>query len=136
MLHPDRTTVLSFDMGRSMPGLQARAQGAAARAKFLATPYRDFEARIRRQMVTLFGAHGFKPERDIAAIILNRWGHARLIQTPGFYYGQDGKPGPLERVKAGYGRVGIAHAELNGDQYWGKSVEYGRKAGEKAATMV
>jgi hypothetical protein len=28
----------------------------------------DFELRIRRQMMSLFASHGFKPERDIAAI--------------------------------------------------------------------
>ena len=96
----------------------------------------DFEVRIRRQMIRLFGAYGFNPPPDVAGIILNRWGHARLIQPPAFYYGQDVRASPLERVRAGYGRIAIAHSELNRAQYWGKAFEYGRKAGDKAASML
>jgi spermidine dehydrogenase len=135
-LHPDRPAVLSFYMGLPVPGLPAAAQGATSRARFLATPYTDFELKIRRQMVTLFGGHGFRPERDIAAIVLNRWGHARLIEPPGFHYGVAGKPSPLERVREGYGRVAIGHSELNGAQHWGSALEYGKRAGEKAATLL
>ena len=134
-LHPDRPAVLSFYMGLAIPGLPATVQGATSRAKFLATPYMDFELRIRRQMMSLFASHGFKPERDIAAIVLNRWGHARLIEPPGFHYGVEGRPSPLERVREGYGRVAIGHSELNGAQHWGSALEYGKRAGEKAAGM-
>jgi len=136
VLHPDRPAVLSFYMGLPIPGLPAAVQGATSRARFLATPYMDFEVRIRRQMMSLFGRHGFKPERDIAAIVLNRWGHARLIEPPGFHYGVDGRPSPLERVREGYGRVAIGHSELNGAQHWGSALEYGQRAGQKAAAMV
>ena len=135
-LHPDRPAVLSFYMGLPMPGLPAAVQGATSRAKFLATPYVDFELRIRRQMMSLFASHGFKPERDIAAIVLNRWGHARLIEPPGFHYGVEGRPSPLERVREGYGRVAIGHSELNGAQHWGSALEYGKRAGEKAAAAL
>jgi len=136
VLDPDRPAVLSFYMGLPIPGLPAAVQGATSRAKFLATPYMDFELRIRRQMMSLFASHGFKPERDIAAIVLNRWGHARLIEPPGFHYGVEGRPSPLERVREGYGRVAIGHSELNGAQHWGSALEYGKRAGEKAAAVL
>jgi spermidine dehydrogenase len=132
-LHPDKPAVLSFYLGLPVPGLPAATQGIAARARLMNTAYADFELLIRRQMLRLFGASGFKPKRDIAAIVLNRWGHARLIEPPGFHYGVDGKPSPLERVRQGYGRVSIGHSELNGAQHWGSALEYGRKAGERAA---
>jgi spermidine dehydrogenase len=132
-LHPDRPALLTFYMGLPVPGLPAATQGAAARARLLATSYADFELRIRRQMVELFGSLGFDPERDIAAIVLNRWGHARLIEPPGFHFGSGGKPSPLERVREGYGRIAIGHSELNGAQHWTSALEYGRKAGERAA---
>jgi len=136
VLHPDRPAVLSFYMGLPIPGLPAAVQGATSRARFLATPYMDFELRIRRQMISLFADHGFKPERDIVAIVLNRWGHARVIEPPGFHYGVEGRPSPLERVREGYGRVAIGHSELNGAQHWGSALEYGKRAGEKTAAML
>jgi spermidine dehydrogenase len=135
-LHPDRPAVLSFYLGLPIPGLPAAEQGAAARAQFLATPYSEFELRIRRQMTRMFAAYGFKPDQDIAAIVLNRWGHARLIEPPGFHYGRDGKASPLERVREGYGHLAIGHSELNGGQHWGSALEYGKKAGERAAAML
>jgi spermidine dehydrogenase len=135
-LHPDKPAVLTFYLGFPIPGMPAAAQGSAARAKLLATPYADFEVQIRRQLARLFGGHGFDPSRDIAAIVLNRWGHARLVQPPGFRYGIDGRPSPLERVREGYGRIAIGHSELNGGQSWDKAVLYGKKAGERAATLV
>ncbi len=135
-LHPDKPTVLTFYMGFPIPGLPAAAQGPAARAKLFATTYADMEVRIRRQLVRLFGSHGFDPARDIAAIVLNRWGHARLVQPPGFRYAADGGPGPLERVRRGYGRVAIGHSELNGSQSWDMAVSYGQKAGERVASLI
>jgi spermidine dehydrogenase len=133
-LHPDKPAVLSFYLGLPVPGLPAATQGMAARARLMNTTYADFELLIRRQMLRLFGASGFNPKRDIAAIVLNRWGHARLIEPPGFHYGIDGKPSPLERVRQGYGRISIGHSELNGAQHWGSALEYGRKAAERAAS--
>jgi spermidine dehydrogenase len=94
-LHPDKPAVLSFYLGLTVPGLPAATQGMAARARLMNTTYADFEVLIRRQMLRLFGASGFNPKRDIAAIVLNRWGHARLIEPPGFHYGVDGQPSPL-----------------------------------------
>jgi spermidine dehydrogenase len=135
-LHPDRPAVLTFYMGLPLPGLPAAQQGATARATLLATPYWDLEVRVRKQMTRMFGSYGFKPEHDIAAIVLNRWGHARLIEPPGFHYGRDGKPSPLERVREGYGQVAIGHSELNGAQHWGSALEYGKKAGERAAALL
>jgi spermidine dehydrogenase len=132
-LHPDKPAVLNFYLGLPVPGLSAAKQGMAARARLINTTYADFEVRIRRQMLRLFGASGFDPKRDIAAIVLNRWGHGRLIEPPGFHYGVDGKPSPLERVRQGYGRISIGHSELNGAQHWGSALEYGRKAAERAA---
>ncbi len=135
-LHPDKPAVLSFYLGFPVPGLPAATQGIAARARLINTSYADFELLIRRQMLRLFGASGFNPKRDIAAIVLNRWGHARLVEPPGFYYGVEGKPSPLERVRQGYGRISIGHSELNGAQHWGSALEYGRKAAERAAASA
>ena len=72
-LHPDKPAVLSFYLGLPVPGLPAATQGMAARARLMNTTYIDFELLIRRQMLRLFGASGFKPKHDIAAIALNRW---------------------------------------------------------------
>jgi spermidine dehydrogenase len=115
-MRPDDPTVLTFYMGLYAPGRPLAEQLAHGRQRLLDTSYADYERLIRRHMTRLFGAAGFDARRDIAGIILNRWGHARLVQPPGFYYGQDGRPSAREIVAAVYGSIAIGHSELGGHQ--------------------
>jgi spermidine dehydrogenase len=129
-LHPDKPTVLTFYLGLYTPGRSAGEQGNLGREKMLATSYMALERHIRSQMSNLFGDAGFDPAKDIAGIILNRWGHARVLQPPGFYYGKDGKPAAREIVQQGFGKIAIAHAELNGHQNATGALMQGRRAAE------
>ncbi len=130
--HPDKPTVLTFYLGLYTPGLSAYDQGVMARAKLLEASYADVELRIRKQMVTLFQDAGFNAKTDIAGIVLNRWGHARLLQPPGFHFGRDGKSAPREVVEKGYGKILIAHSGLNGHQNFTGAMGQGKRAAEQA----
>jgi spermidine dehydrogenase len=127
-LHPDKPTVLTFYLGLYTPGMKAYDQGVLGRAKLLEASYADVERQIRRQMDTLFHDAGFNAQADIAGIILNRWGHARLLQPPGFHFGTGGKPAPREVIEKGYGNVLIAHSELNGHQNFTGAMAQGKRA--------
>jgi spermidine dehydrogenase len=49
--------------------------------------------------------------RDLAGIILNRWGHAYLSAQPGFFFGKDGKPAPGEILRNHpHGRIAFANS--------------------------
>ena len=97
------------------PGLPTREQGIRGRAELLATPYREYERQIREQFTQMFSGAGFNPRRDIAAIILNRWGHAYLNPQPGFFFGSNGKPAPREVLRgAPFGRIAFANTDLAG----------------------
>ena len=134
-LDPERPIVLTFYTGLYRPGLAARAQADAGRKTLLETTYAAYEKRIRAQMTTLFAAAGFRASRDIAGIVLNRWGHARVIQPPGFFYGRDGKPSPREIVQAGFGKIAIAHSELNGHQNATGALQQGKRAAESVKVV-
>ncbi len=114
--HPDRPVMLTSYVPFLSPGLPAAAQCSAGRARLLAAPYRELERGMRAQLQEMFGAHGFDARRDVRALITNRWGHAYVCPQPGFFYGRDGKPAPRDVVRAGYGRIRFAHAELQGNQ--------------------
>jgi len=63
----------------------------------------------------LFSSLGFHSRRDIAGIILNRWGHAYLSAQPGFFFGKDGKPAPGEILRNHpHGRIAFANSDLTG----------------------
>jgi spermidine dehydrogenase len=83
--------------------------------ELITTSFRDYEQRIRQQLTDMFSAAGFNPQRDIAGIILNRWGHAYLSPQPGFFFGKDGKPAPREVLRsAPFGRIAFANTDLVG----------------------
>ena len=126
-LDPDRPMVLSFYTPFFYPGLPARTQCAMGRAELLGTSYAAYEKKIRDQMLKLFGAAGFDPERDVAGLILNRWGHAYSVPYPGFYGGAAGKA-PRDTIRRAYGRVAFGHSELDGLQHWGPAADEGRRA--------
>jgi len=63
----------------------------------------------------MFSRSGFDAKRDIAGIILNRWGHAYLNPQPGFFFGKDGKPAPSDVLRgAPFGRITFANTDLAG----------------------
>jgi spermidine dehydrogenase len=131
VLHPDKPTVLTFYLGLYAPGRPAAEQGDLGRKKLLGTTYSEYERQIRTQMTTLFHDAGFR-SKDLAGIVLNRWGHARILQPPGFYYGKDGHASPRETVEKGYGSIVIAHSELNGHQSATGALQQGKRAAEQA----
>ena len=70
---------------------------------------------IRQQFTDMFSGTGFEAERDIAGIVLNRWGHAYLSPQPGFFFGKDGKPAPRDVLRANpFGRIAFANTDLAG----------------------
>jgi len=112
---PDLPTVLTFFVDFAKPGLPARNQGQLGRAELLSTSFVDYERRIREQMTELFGASGFDARRDIAGIVLNRFGHAFINPQPGFFFGSDGKPAARDALRNGpFGRIAFSHSDLAG----------------------
>jgi spermidine dehydrogenase len=112
---PDSPTVLTLKVLYCYPGLPLPEQGSRGRAELLSTSFREYEAKIREQLVEMFSRSGFDPRRDIAGIILNRWGHAYVSPQPGFFFGKDGKPAPREILRmAPFGRIAFANTDLAG----------------------
>jgi spermidine dehydrogenase len=147
-LHPDEPIVLTFYAPIYKPGLGRKEQGIAGRAELLGTSFADYERQIREQMMTMFSASGFDPVKDIAGIILNRWGHAYTNPGPGFRFGLNrwghaytnpgpgfrfgvnDNPAPPDVIREPFGRIAIGHSELRGHQYWSGAAGEGRRAVE------
>jgi spermidine dehydrogenase len=63
----------------------------------------------------MFGDYGFDADRDIAGIITNRWGHAYIVDPPGFFFGKDGQKAPGEVIRnSPYGRIAFSNSDLSG----------------------
>ena len=135
-LDPDSPIILTFYVPFNQRGKSLADQGNAGRAELLGTTYREYEAQIRRQMLKLFGNSGFDADRDIAGIVLNRWGHAYVTAGPGFFYGRDGKPAPSDVLRRPVGNLTFAHSELSGHQNSGAAALEGSRAAKQVLSMM
>jgi spermidine dehydrogenase len=111
---PNKPAVMTFYVPFNNPGHPISVQGTLGRAELLSKSYSDYEKEIVEQMTLMFADYGFNARRDIAGIVLNRWGHAYISPQPGFHFGKDGKDAPKEIVKKGYNRIQFGHSELSG----------------------
>jgi spermidine dehydrogenase len=114
-ISPDSPVVLTLKVLYSYPGYSTEEQGHRGRGEMLATSFREYERRIREQFTEMFASAGLDAQRDIAGIILNRWGHAYLSPQPGFFFGKDREPAAREVLrKAPFGRIAFANTDLAG----------------------
>jgi spermidine dehydrogenase len=115
-IHPSQPAVLTLKVIYPSPGMPIEEQGRRGRMELLATSFKDYERQIRQQFDDMFSRAGFDPARDIAGIVLNRWGHAYVSPPPGWYYGSNGKPGPRDVLRgAPFGRIAFANTDLSGN---------------------
>jgi spermidine dehydrogenase len=135
-LDPDKPNLFTFYVPFNQYGLSLVEQGHVGRAKLFSTSYRMYETQIRQQMTTLFGSAGFEPARDIAGIVMNRWGHAYCNAGPGFYTPKNGKPTPADLLRQPIGRLTFAHSELNGNQHWPIAAGEGHRAALQVIEML
>ncbi len=135
-LDPDSPAILTFYVPFNRRGHSRAEQGALARQELFSTSYRDYEIQIRQQMVKLFGDAGFDPARDIAGIVLNRWGHAYVTAGPGFFFGTGGRPAPSDVLRQPLGKLAFAHSELSGHQNAGAAALEGKRAAEQILGLL
>jgi spermidine dehydrogenase len=128
-ISPDSPVVLTLKVLYSYPGASTESQGNRGRAEMLSTSFKDYEEQIREQFSEMFSSAGFNAQRDIAGIILNRWGHAYLSPQPGFFFGQGGHPAPRELLRsAPFGRIAFANTDLAGAMDHRYSILEGQRA--------
>lgn len=135
-LDPSKPFVLTMYNAYCIPGVPFPNQCTAARMAMFSTPYSEIERAVKAQFTEMFGDYGFNADRDIAGIIANRQGHAYIVDPPGFFFGKNGKPSPLDVMKQQYGRISFGHAELSGAQMWETAAHEGERAARQALERI
>ncbi len=134
---PDSPLVLSLKVLYSYPGLSTEEQGHRGRREMIGTSFREYERQIREQFDAMFAGAGFDAQRDIAGIVLNRWGHAYLNPQPGFFFGRNGQPAPREILRrAPFGRIAFANTDLAGAMDHRYSILEAKRAVEQLLDQV
>ncbi|ABQ67441.1 FAD dependent oxidoreductase [Rhizorhabdus wittichii RW1] len=135
-LTPDTPLMLTFYIPVLKRGEDPDLQGALARMDIMQWSYADIERRLRTQMNDIFGPSGFEARRDIAGIVVNRWGHAYSAPRPGFFFAADGSASPQQLLQTPHGRVVFCHSELEGRQSMANAMLQGRRGALDALNIL
>lgn len=131
-LTPDSPIILTFYIPFLHPDADPAVQGSLGRAELLGASYADFERQILGQMSEMFGPAGFDARRDVAGIVLNRWGHAYFAPPLGFFFGAPGRAPPHQVLREAHGRIIFAHSELQGNMNMAHAMLEGRRGALQA----
>jgi spermidine dehydrogenase len=118
---PDQPVVLdclhaAVDGDRELHVFERLKRG---RYTMLERPFAEYEEHTRAQLLAAWGDHGFDPDRDIAAITVNRWPHGyaweytHLWDEPGWSRGA----GPHVIARQQLGRISIANSDAEAFAY-------------------
>lgn len=135
-LTPDNPIVLTFYIPFLYPDADPTLQGSLGRAQLLSTSYAEFERQLLEQMSAMFGAVGFDAKRDVAGVVLNRWGHAYFAPPLGFFFGPPGQPPGHEVLRKPHGRIILAHSELQGNMNMAHAMLEGRRGALQAVELL
>jgi spermidine dehydrogenase len=135
-LSPDTPTVLTLKILFAKPGRSLAEQVNTGRYTLMTTPFSVYEKQLRDLFTNMFGKQGFDGRRDLAGIILNRWGHAYLVPQPGFFFGRNGQPAPSELMRNHpFGRIAFANSDLSGIMDHRASITEGHRAVRQVVSL-
>jgi spermidine dehydrogenase len=112
------------------PGRPAREQHAMGRMELYTTTFETMERNIRDQLARTLGGGGFDPDRDIAAITVNRWPHGYAYEYNSLFdsFWLEGGETPCEVARKPYGRISIANADAGAYAYTDEAINQAYRA--------
>jgi spermidine dehydrogenase len=126
---PDEPTLLHLTRTPCRPGLSMREQYIAGRMELFNTPFATFERNIRDQLGRMLAGGGFDPERDIEAIIVNRWSHGYGYEYDPLFdpdWPHDARPNVIGRKP--FGRITIANSDSGATAYTDVAIDQAHRA--------
>lgn len=126
---PDEPTLLHLTRTPCRPGMSIREQYIAGRMELFNTPFATFERNIRDQLGRMLAGGGFDPERDIEAIIVNRWSHGYGYEYVSLFdpdWPQSARPNVVGRKP--FGRITIANSDSGATAYTDVAIDQAYRA--------
>jgi spermidine dehydrogenase len=127
---PDEPIVVHMMKTPCHPGLPARQQHSQGRMELYTTAFETIERNIRDQLARTLGAGGFDPDRDIAAITVNRWPHGYAYEYNSLWdpFWLEGGETPCEVARKPHGRIAIANSDAGAYAYTDEAINQAWRA--------
>lgn len=123
--HPDKPIVMTLYAPFPVSGLPLESQGGVARSRMFETSFAEYEKQILARLTLMFGPAGFDADKDVAGLVLNRWGHAFVTPPPGFFFAEEGQMAPVDVMNEPHGRIAFGQ---NGLESWAGAFAAGERA--------
>jgi spermidine dehydrogenase len=128
---PDDPIVVLMLRTPCLPGAATeRDQHRAGRAELQGTRLEVFETHVRDQLGRALGAGGFDADKDIAAIIVNRWPHGYAYEYNPLYDPWDipesSRPHVIGRQR--FGPIAIANSDSGAAAYTDSAIDQAHRA--------
>ena len=128
---PDNPIVVHMLRVPCLPGAPTeRDQHRAGRAELLRTSLHEFETNVRDQLGRALAPGGFDADKDIAAIIVNRWPHGYSYEYNPLYdeWGvpENSRPHVIGRQR--FGPIAIANSDAGAAAYTDSAIDQAYRA--------
>jgi spermidine dehydrogenase len=102
-----------------------------ARRELYVRPFGDFEAALRQELTRILGPGGFDPDRDIAQITVNRWGHG-YAYDPNPMSDPNSTGNESQTARAPIGRISLAGSDAAWEAYAHAAIDQAHRAAAEA----
>jgi spermidine dehydrogenase len=109
-------------------GLSNVQQFRLGRQLLLNTPFEEYERRISDQLDRMLGPGGFRSDRDICAITVNRWPHGYAYSADSLFDPESTGPEPYEIARRRCGNVAIANSDAGWNSYTHEAIDQAWRA--------
>ncbi|MCH3697310.1 NAD(P)-binding protein [Campylobacter lari] len=120
--------VFASMQGIDLEGMDARDRARVGRNLLFTMSFEEHEKIIRDQLQGMLGSAGFDHERDIKAIVVNRWGHCYSYTENSLFDDSEEAQKTIELARKPFGNIVIANSDSDWSAYMHSAIDQAYRA--------
>ncbi|SUX06230.1 NAD(P)/FAD-dependent oxidoreductase [Campylobacter lari] len=114
--------------GIDLDGMDARDRARVGRNLLFTMSFEEHEKIIRDQLQGMLGSAGFNHEKDIKAIVVNRWGHCYSYTENSLFDDSEEAQTTIELARKPFGNIVIANSDSDWSAYMHSAIDQAYRA--------
>ncbi|EAK6286452.1 spermidine dehydrogenase [Campylobacter lari] len=120
--------VFASMQGIDLEGMDARDRARVGRNLLFTMSFEEHEKIVRDQLQGMLGSAGFDHEKDIKAIVVNRWGHCYSYTENSLFDDSEEAQKTIELARKPFGNIVIANSDADWDAYMHAAIDQAYRA--------
>ncbi|EAH4571010.1 NAD(P)-binding protein [Campylobacter sp. 2352 PW] len=114
--------------GIDLDGMDARDRARVGRNLLFTMSFEEHEKIVRDQLQGMLGSAGFDHEKDIKAIVVNRWGHCYSYTENSLFDDSEEVQKTIELARKPFGNIVIANSDSDWSAYMHSAIDQAYRA--------